>query len=89
MRLFFCGSRKIFVQQNSLGKKVLHKIVAAMHRLKWDSLLTMVSVQHTMRSIKLIRFGANPARVVSVHQLENFFSLPGGPGHATNSPRRR
>jgi hypothetical protein len=25
---------------------------------------------------ELIRFGANPARVVSVHQLENFFSLP-------------
>jgi hypothetical protein len=58
--LFFVAVETIFVQQNSLGKKVLHKIVAAMHRLKCDCLLTMVSVQHTMRFIKLFRFGANP-----------------------------
>ena len=60
MCLFFLSGEKSFVQQNYLLEKVLHKIFDAMHRLKWDCLLTMVSVQHTMRFIKLLRFGANP-----------------------------
>lgn len=61
MGLFFLSVEKSFVQQNSLSEKVLHKIFVAMHRLKLDCLLTVVSVQHTMRFIKLIRFGANPS----------------------------
>jgi hypothetical protein len=61
MCLFFlCSRKKSFVQQNYLVEKVLHKIFDAMHRLQQDCLLTMVSVQHTMRFIKLLRFGANP-----------------------------
>ena len=60
MCLFFFSVEKSFVQQNSLAEKVLHKIFAAMHRLRCDCLLTMVSVQHTMCFIKLFRFGANP-----------------------------
>jgi hypothetical protein len=34
MCLFFLPVEKSFVQHNSLAKKVLHKIFAAMHRLK-------------------------------------------------------
>jgi len=60
MCLFFLSVEKSFVQQHFFGKKVLHKIFEAMHRLNWDCLLTMVSVQHTMRFDKLIRFGATP-----------------------------
>ncbi len=60
MCLFFLSVEKSFVQQNSLAEKVLHIFFAAMHRLKWDCLLTMVLVQHTIRFIKLFRFGANP-----------------------------
>jgi hypothetical protein len=60
MCLFFCVSKKVLCNNIFFGEKVLHKIFAAMHRLRCDCLLTMVSVQHTMRFIKLFRFGANP-----------------------------
>lgn len=58
MCLFFCASKKKFCATKFLLKKVLHKIFEAMHRLSCDCQLTMVSVQHTMRFIKLFRFGA-------------------------------
>jgi hypothetical protein len=60
MCLFFLCRRNFFVQQDYLRKEVLHKIFDAMHRSQQDCLLTMVSVQHTMRFIKLLRFGAIP-----------------------------
>jgi hypothetical protein len=89
MCLFFCVSRKKFCATEFFGEKSFAQNFRRDAQVEMGLLVDdgFSSAHNALHKINSVRRKSN--RGVSVLQLDNFFSLPGGREHVTKSPRRR